>query len=200
MKTRTGCLFMLIFLSFIMLGEAQEVRVLGTVYYQNSKCNACKSAIPVEGVRIKATRANKVISDNQGNFTLKFLHSKIGDPIKISIGEGNIVDLGNNEILELVNTQELTRVNIPSDPSLENAKIKIIICPKGERDRWAIKHYGIIYKSFDNERLKQLEKQNKALKYEKSKSNAANKKRVELLEKRITELEVPLNSVDIRIY
>jgi tetratricopeptide (TPR) repeat protein len=179
-------------------GEAQEVRILGQVVYQNSKCNTCDRAKPVEGVYVRATMTNKVKSDNRGRFTLKFMHSDIGDPVKISIGINNIENLGNNEFVELVNAKELNQVNIPSDPFLEESQIKIVICPKGERDKWAMKHYNILYKSINDERLRRLEQQNKALKNEKSKVHVASNKRIKLLERRIAELEKPLDSINIR--
>ena len=172
-----------------------EIR--GVVYYQNSKCKTCLTPKSVEGVRINASKANSVYSKNAGEFRLLFQHSSIGDPVTISIGENGNTDIliNKTEIIELVNDKELENINIPSNASISESKTIVIVCPKGERDQWAAKHYKILFKSADEKRLLVLEKQNKRL--EEELKNRPDSDTLKKLYAKIAELEKPIDSLKI---
>ncbi len=126
-------------LLFIFIGNTfllGQSRIKGKIVYLNS------GKKPAVGVEVRAQGSNGDYSKSDGAYTLIFPQKKVGNTVYLEVGEDIVVRGNKTKKIELVNEKELKTVNIPSDP--ENAPLKIIVCPKGFRDKYAQKYYKII--------------------------------------------------------
>lgn len=107
------------------------------------------------GVEVKSNSANPVITDNFGIFELHFVDKEPGDDVRLILKK---------EGMEVVNRKEL-EVVLRKNPIYE---LQIVLCKKGERDKWVLNYYGITRQTI-NENYEKLLK--KIEKYESSNTN-----------------------------
>ncbi len=138
----------------LMISQSQ---INGKVYLQSSGWK------PVEGIFVRATDKNEKeitngdYSKGDGAFVLKFTILKPGATIFPSIGKNKNIAIGKKgKEWELVNVKELQSISIPKNPTKE--LLKIIVAPKGQRNKAARKYYRIIKTNVDV-KLTELENQ-----------------------------------------
>lgn len=124
-------------------------KITGSVVYQNSNFT------PAVGVKVNANGSNGAFSKSDGGYTLEFPHYEAGATIYPRIGEDNVTTDAKGKEVELVNAKELEFVSIPKNPTL--APMRIVVCPKGERDLAAQKYYRIIKVESDRQLIERLE-------------------------------------------
>jgi len=113
-----------------------QSKIIGTVVYLNS------GRKPAVGVEIKAKGSSGDYSKSEGDYILNFPHNKAGTTVYPEIGDEIVINGSKIEKIELVNNEKLEVVNLPIDPTL--SPLKIIVCPKGFRDKAAKNYYNII--------------------------------------------------------
>ena len=128
---------------------AQQIN--GVVYYQNSGGKVAK------GVKIGAFGCNEVYSQSNGMFILSCPEKKVGQSVKLIIGDTN----SEGEAIELVNNHQLEWLRIPE--ASNNDPIEVIICYDGERNKAAIKYYDLLTDSYEKEYEQKIEEMKEAL-------------------------------------
>ena len=123
-------------LLFIMglAGSTFSQEVQGVIYYQNS------GGKPATGVQVSAFGCGSVYSVSNGTFILPCPQKTVGQGVKLILGNTD----GQGRGIELVNEREIDMLSIPKDPTSQ--PVEIIVSYAGERDRAALRYYGILSK------------------------------------------------------
>ena len=151
-----------------------QAKIVGNVYYQNSGWK------PAEGISVNAKGSNGDYSKSDGAFLLFFANLIAGTTVYPSIGKNNVaLDIKGRE-MELINHEELKYFTIPNNP--QDAPLKIIVAPKGERLVTAQKYFRI-FKLHYNSKVKTLKLEIATLKEKLDKSNELVFEKQDLLEK-----------------
>lgn len=122
----------LLLLSLAFSGSAMSQEIQGVIYYQNS------GGKPAAGIQVSAFGCDPVYSVSNGTFILSCPQKDIGQNIKLLLGNTD----GEGRSIEIVNQREVDLLTIPEDS--ESSPIEIIISYAGERDRAALRYYGIL--------------------------------------------------------
>ncbi len=128
---------------------SQNNLIKGVVLYQNS------GGAPVAGVQINSFNANSRFTSSSGMFELQYSNKKAGDLVKLIIGGTD----NTGKKIEVVNSKQLEILRIPANP---DEILEIIVCPAGSRDAAAIRFYGILSTSANedyNKRINDIERQ-----------------------------------------
>ncbi|MCC6279305.1 MAG: tetratricopeptide repeat protein [Saprospiraceae bacterium] len=146
-----GIYRLIIFLASLQISQlfSQNNLIRGVVLYQNS------GGVPAAGVQINSFNANSRFTSSSGMFELHYSNKKAGDLVKLIIGG---TDNAGKKI-EVVNSKQLEILRIPANP---DDILEIIVCPAGSRDAAAIRFYGILSTSANedyNKRINDIERQ-----------------------------------------
>lgn len=128
-------------LTFCLIGYAVgQGYIIGKVEFLSSKNT------PVEGIRIGSNGANPVYTKTFGEFTLFFPQKRVGEIVRLSIGDDDkIIDRFGNE-LELVSEVDI----IPIPGIADEYPLRIVVCHKGFREQEAKKFYKLIKVKIDS--------------------------------------------------
>lgn len=124
----------LLLLSLVFSGSIISQEVQGIIYYQNS------GGKPAGGIQVSAFGCGSVYSVSNGTFVLPCPQKSVGQNIRLLLGSTD----GKGKSIEIVNQREVDLLTIPKDAP--GSPIEIIVSYAGDRDRAALKYYGILTK------------------------------------------------------